>query len=178
MTSSGDKLVSWLEHIARGPAEFLPVEAAGNKIHVAYWKDRPAPGLSFYATIGLSISRLSEPAPELLLSVESPELAWGYSMGFVAAQARGKFGFEIGETIDFRAKIAPDSDMSAFLIVPQMMFPENYNTVELDDGVVELRQLVPLYDDEMKAIRTRGPMFFANQQPDVANVRRDRVALQ
>jgi len=173
-----DNLVSWLEQIVGGPAEFLPVEAAGNRIHVAHWKDKPDPGLLFFATIGLSVSQMSDPSVELLLAVESPELAWGYAMGFVAAQARGKFAFDVGETIDFRSKIASDSDMSGFLIVPQMVFPESYDTVKFPDREIQLRQLVPIYNDELQAIRQRGPAFFGRQRPDVADIRRERVALQ
>jgi len=170
-------IVSWLDQIVGASAEYLKVEERGNTIHVAHWRDRP-PGLSLFATIGLSVSTLSEPPTELLLTVESPQLEWGYAMGFIAAQARGRFDFAVGETIDFRAKISPDSDMSAFVIVPQMMLPDSYSRVEFDSGTIELRQLVPIYDDELRAIRTRGPAFFAHQHPDVADVHRDRVALQ
>ena len=149
----------------------------GPVISTAHWFDLPEPGLLTGFTIGLSAHPRwgNGVAPELIISVESADLAWVFAIGVVAEQAGNEFTFGVGETVDFRAKVSEDSDMSAFLIMHQMLLPEAYDVLETKRGPVALRQMIPLYSEELRMIREVGPASFISQEPDPSSVVREPV---
>ena len=172
-----------LEQFAGAEAQFLPSPSETHeppRIAIGFWPQRPESDLYTYFTVGLSafpFQQSSRHRPELLLCVQSPEISWGLAMGFIASQAGRTFSFPVGETIDFKARISPDSEMAGFLIVPQMVFPEEISVFETEACSIRLMQLLPLYDSELRAIRRLGPAFFARQQPDPCSVSRPEVRI-
>ena len=172
-----------LDQLSSAAARFLPRPSGpleSPRIDIGFWERLPAPDLNTYFTVGLSklpFQHASPERPELLLSVQSRDISWGLAMGFVANQAGDSFTFPTGETIDFKAKISPDSEMSGFLIVPQMVFPEEFNVFDTGPFAIRLMQLLPLYASELRAIRILGPGFFAKQQPDPCSVSRPEVVI-
>ena len=170
-----------LVDVAGREPEYFPIgEVANNgpKINTAYWHDLPEKGLLTGFTIGLSAHarwRHRRVRPELMISVESSDRAWIMAMGYVAMQAANTFSFDVDETIDFRAQIASDSAMSAFLITSQMMLPESYDVIPGRYVDVALRQLTPLYAEELRGIRAHGPEKLRTTVDDPSNVRRKPV---
>ena len=100
------------------------------------------------------------PARELVIAVESDDPAWGLAVGYVAAQARGRFSFPLGETVDFRAQIAAISAMSAFSIDQPDLMPPALATRAFAGRIITLVQLYPIYPGELAWIREAGPEPF------------------
>jgi hypothetical protein len=70
-------------------------------------------------TYGLSLEEHSEwrhGKAELCISVRSADPAWGYAIGFLAAQRRGTCPFCYGDTLDFQERMSDESAMTAFVV--------------------------------------------------------------
>lgn len=169
-----------LERFAGRQAKYSRVGeiAQGPTIHTAHWLDFPDPGLITGFTVGLSAHPrwANGLAPELIISVESTDLAWIFAIGVIAEQAGNNFSFDVGETVDFNTEVSEGSEMSAFLIMHQMLLPQEYDVLGTKRGPVALRQMIPLYSGELRMIRERGPSSFISQKPDPASVVRESVA--
>ncbi len=166
-----------LERLAGREAEYTRIGeiVRGPVIFTAHWLDLPEPGLITGFTVGLSAHPRwrSGVAPELIISVESTDPAWVFAIGVIAEQAGNEFSFGVGETVDFRERISENSEMSAFLIMHQMILPEEYGVLETKRGPVALRQMIPLYSSELRMIREVGPSTFISEEPEPANVVRE-----
>ena len=172
-----------LEEAARREAQFVTIGTIPNgpKLNVGFWRDLPHAGSITGFTIGLSVHRplrSGDSAPELLLSMDSTHLEWVLAMGEAARQAANGVMFTVGDTIDFKDRMSPDSEMSAFLVYEQMVLPERFDVLHTDMGHIVLRQLIPIYHDEMSYMRQHGIAEFADAAPEVANPRRAPVKLR
>jgi hypothetical protein len=120
------------------------------------YKNFPAPGLMTCITSGLSFAEHDEWVsykPELLLTVQSSDEAWPLALAFTAHQGRGKYAFLINDTIDFRAQISTESQMSGFFICEQTLFEKNKHVIHMPSGHIVLHQLIPIYAGELGKIR-------------------------
>ena len=87
-------------------------------VNIVY-TDIPEKGMTTVITYGLSMVTHEDwklGRPELCISVDSKDSAWEAVAGYVANRLRGKCAFQYGEQIDFKEKIADDSDMDSFLV--------------------------------------------------------------
>jgi len=179
MTSRSETHLEILEAAAGRNAQYRAIGTVdrGPAIHMAYWQDFPEPGLITGFSVGLSAHPRwrDQAAPELLISVESRCIEWILATGFIAVQAANEFSFAPGETVDFRAKVSPDSDMDGFLLVEQLVLPETFTTLSTKRGPVDLIQLIPIHHSELVAIRKQGPAAFIRLDPDPCSVTRPPV---
>jgi hypothetical protein len=169
-----------LETAAGKTAAFLPSKQLGDapSVSLAYWNGIPESGFLTGSTLGLSASqrwKAGTEAPELIISIKSERLEWMFAALEVAVQGIAKLSFNLGDYIDFGSAIAPDTAMSAFLVVPQMVLPEEYDIIKSERGPIVLRQLVPIYSAELRVIRAQGAGLFIKAEPDVSDPRRPKI---
>ena len=176
---SDETHLDMLEQMARRPAELVDAghNPDGSPIRVAYWINFPEVGMLTAFTVGVSgDSRWAgDIAPELLISVQSTDLAWAHAIGAIAARDDEESTFDVDETVDFGAPVSTESEMSGFLLTRQMMMPGEFDLLETERGPVALRQMVPLYAEELAIIREMGPALFIAARPDPNSVTRPSV---
>ena len=146
-------------------------EGANPPVFAATYKNLPAPGLMTCITSGLSFAEHEEWVsykPELVLTVRSSDEAWPLALAFIAHQGRGKYAFPLEETIDFRAQISAESQMSGFLICEQMLFEKNRHVIHMPSGHIVLHQLIPIYAGELGKLRAvdRNWLYAKKFDPD------------
>ncbi len=145
------------------------------------YKNLPEQGLITSLTYGLSTVKHDDwkfGRGELCLSVDSQELAWGQVTGYLANQLRGKCPFSYGQTINFGEAIAPDSDMSAFLVfAPAVLQKEQYLNVDIGtDYKINIAGLYPIYKEEIDVYNHIGlEKFWKHPDFDPFNVQRPRI---
>ena len=127
------------------------------------YSDQPEGGLLTAFTYGLSLAEHPDwkaGAPELVLCVESSDPAWGWAIAEVAARLRGQCPFCLGDTINFRERIAEESAMSAFFVFFSSVLDREAATVQLPDRMVHIVGMYPIYEGEIDLIRRVGPVAF------------------
>ena len=110
MASSEEQYLDYLDGLIAGEPEFRKISEDGvfPPVFIVMYRDIPSSGMTTTFTMGLSsidFPHWKLARPELVISVESYDIAWGLAVGYIAYQARGHYGFHMGETIDFKAKI-------------------------------------------------------------------------
>jgi Suppressor of fused protein (SUFU) len=126
------------------------------------YPDQPEDGLLTAFTYGLSLTDHPDwklGAPELVLCVGSRDFAWGWAIPEVAARLRGQCPFCIGDTINFRERIADESAVSAFFVLPTVLDREAA-TINLPDRPVHIVGMYSIYGGEIDLIRRTGPAAF------------------
>ena len=138
------------------------IEGIGNVTAIVY-QDIPEPGMITGFSYGLSLYAHPDwkyGRPELCISVDSSDVAWGEVVGFLANQGRGNgnIAFCYGDTINFREQIADDSSMDAFLLfAPAILAREQYS--EIDVGAeykINIAGLYPIYSSEIDTYHRIG----------------------
>lgn len=154
------------------------------------YPDQPEDGLLTAFTYGLSLADHPDwkaGAPELVLCVESGDPAWGWAIAEVAARLRGQCPFCIGDTIDFRERIAEESAMSAFFVFFPSVLDREAATIQLPDRTVHIVGTYPIYEGEIDLIRRVGPVAFWDMEgfdpydihrPDLSRLPCDRVTAE
>ncbi len=145
-------------------------------VFVITYADIPEAGMLTSFTAGLSSVGNPDPKDlrhELVISVQSTDSSWGLAIGYVAARARGQFGFHIGDTVNFKAQIADESEMSAFVINCPSIMDREQALLTLPDRTISIVQMYPIYEGEMELIRTEGPEAFWSADVDLYDVRRE-----
>ena len=173
-----DKLTGGME------PQFLPIDSTHPglpKVHAITYVDLPEPGFVTALTYGLSLAdhpewRLSK--PELCISVQSTEVAWGFAAGFLAERLRGECPFRYGDTVDLGEPVTPGSDLSAFLVfAPIGMDREDYLDIDVgDDKPITISGFYPIHESERTYIRENGLASFWELDWDPYDTRRPPVA--
>ena len=115
--------------------------------------------------------------PELCVSVESQDLAWGWAVGDIAYKLRGKCPFCYGEIINFGTPISKESGMSAFFVFAPIIMDKELWGVQLPDWKVNIAQMYPIYDGEIDILNNIGLKdFWLNQKIDFCNVKREDIS--
>jgi hypothetical protein len=175
--SAEESYLEYLDSFTSEKGEFRKISDEGvtPPVYVIIYRDVPEPGMLSAFTLGLSSVEYHEwkiARPELAISVQSQELAWALAIGYTAYKARGKYGFHVGETINFKAKIAQDSEMTAFFIFNPTVLTQKEATLELPERTITILQLYPIYTGEMEWIRNKGFGNFLAQNIDFSDVKR------
>ncbi len=181
MRSSEELYLDYLDANCGSTPEFYKVSEGGviPPVYSVVYRDTPEKGTLTAFTLGLSSVDFAEwtvARPELVISVESDDVAWGLAVGHVAARARGKYGFCVGETVNFNAQISRESHMSAFVIFYPSIMSREQATLDLPDRKIAFLQLYPLYAGELHLIRTKGEQAFWQHKIDTYNVRRPDIS--
>lgn len=145
------------------------------------YRDIPEQGMITALTYGLSL--IDHPdwingRSELLISVDSDDIAWGQVAGFVANKLRGDCPFCYGNTINFREKISGKSEMDAFLVfAPSTLEKKDFLDIDIGlDYNINIAGLYPIYASEMNLINDWGlEKFWHHPEFDNYNVNRNRI---
>lgn len=183
MTST-EKYLTHLQSVFRQEPEFFIEKSLQERVpgvSSLIFNHKPESEMMTAITYGLSLGKHPDwtlGRPELILSVESQEKAWTQIAGYVANQLRGKCPFNYGLTINFGNKIAPDSDMDAFLIfAPATLDKEDY--LKIDVGLeysINIAGLYPIYSSEILFIKSEGlERFWKHPNFDLFNVKRNPI---
>ena len=145
------------------------------------YKNIPEEGMITGLTYGLSLVNHQDwkyGRPELMISVESNDIAWGQVVGYLANKLRGDCPFSYGNTINFREKVSDDSEMDAFLIfAPSILDKEDFlNTNIGADYKINLKGVYPIYSSEIQLISEWGlEKFWHHPDFDMYNVKRKPI---
>ena len=174
-----------LEGIFNVKPEFYREEDNGEDLPAVssiIYQQIPEPGMITGFTYGLSLA--NHPAwehgrPELTLTVRSEEAGWGAVAGYLANGLRGNCPFSYGNTIRFGQKIAPDSDMDAFLVFAPSIFEQPSDYQHIDIGApwkISIAALYPIYDSEVDLIDKFGlEKFWHHEGFDMYDVTRKPI---
>ena len=84
----------------------------------------------------------------------------GVNLRIDSQPLRGRCPFCIGNTINFRERIATESAMAAFFVFfPSVLDPEAA-TVNLPDRTIHIVGMYPIYEGEIDLIQRIGPVAF------------------
>jgi len=141
----------------------------------------PEDGMVTGLTYGLSLVEHTDwknGRPELMISVESNDIAWAQSAGFIADQLRGDCPFSYSNTINFGGPISDESDMDAFLVFAPSILDQQYY-LNIDIGLaykINIASLYPIYSSEMHLVNQWGmEEFWHHPDFDLYNVNRKRI---
>ena len=145
------------------------------------YKDIPEKGSITGITYGLSL--VKHPSwkygrPELIITVDSTDLAWGQVVGFLANNLRGDCPFTYGNKINFKEKISDESDLDAFLIFSPLIL-EKQDYLDIDIGLdykINLNGIYPIYSSEIDFINEKGlEEFMTYPNLDIYDIKRSSV---
>jgi len=145
------------------------------------YRDIPEAGHITGVTYGLS--EVAHPdwhfsRPELIISVQSTDLAWPLAVAEMANQLRGKCPFVYGDVIDFGGKISEESAMSAFLVfVPSILERGAHRGIDVGaEQPVHISGMHPLYESEPAVVTEIGlDRFWKHPNFDLYDVHRAAV---
>jgi hypothetical protein len=142
----------------------VDADDGGPPVTVFVYRNVPEEGMITGVTYGLSVFPL--PAwklarPEMIVSVQSLDLAWPCAAATFAATFRGEKTFEFGDVFTTDCPLAPDTKMDGFLVFAQSILPKKSESVRLDGYKVHLYQFYPrtcrLSEDRARSIlETQG----------------------
>lgn len=148
----------------------------GPSISVFVYHDAPEPGMITGVTYGLSLNAYPDwklGRPEMIVSVESADIAWPLAAAYFAAEFRGKKRFCYGDVFTTDAPLAGDTEMDGFLVFAQSILEKDYASVNLDGYKVHLSQMYPIYRRELKLYSEIGlEAFWKHPGFDIYNPER------
>jgi len=161
-----EKYMDWLSQIAGIEDEIISIENQSPQIFVSFYNNLPDKGCKTAYSFGLSSANntaWTNSRPELVISTSDSDNSWGLAMGEIIKQYRYEKNFSYGDVFNFCEPISDNSDMSCFLIYANSLYEPGDDIVDLDDRVIQLCQLYPIYHDEMKTISKKGVKYFISQ---------------
>jgi len=187
VTTSSDRLTRFLAHldsIFQIEPSFHPFESTvpgAPKLLALVYRDVPEPAHVTGVTFGLSEVPHADwefGRPELIISLQSTDIAWPLAVGELANQLRGHCPFCYGNVINFGEKISDESDMSAFFIFAPSIL-ERADFLNIDVGgpqPVNIAGMYPIYDSERAMFASLGlESFWHHPNFDLYDVKRPKV---
>ena len=180
------KFLDQLDAIFQSEPEFFPFESkipgAPNLACMVY---RNIPEADHVTGVTYGLSEVTHPnwgsaRTELMISVQSTDIAWPLAVAEMANQLRGQCPFGYGDVIDFGKSISEESEMSAFLVfTPAILAP--HAALGIDVGAeqpVNIAGMYPIYDGERAVLAELGlERFWKRPEFDRYDVHRAAVAL-
>jgi hypothetical protein len=179
----------YLDHLAK----IIPVEPQifkNDSLQQGYpgvssliFPEYPEKGMMTAATYGLSVFPHPDwklGRPELIISVDSSDMAWGQVVGHIGNSLRGSCPFSYGNTINFGEKPSTQSHMDAFLVfAPAVLKKEEY--LNIDIGLpykINIAGLYPIYSSELAVIADMGlKNYWHHPGFDCFSVTRGRIVI-
>ncbi|HVJ14496.1 MAG TPA: suppressor of fused domain protein [Polyangiaceae bacterium] len=189
MTTSEDRLSRFQDHLTlvleQEPEifEFDSTLPGLPGVVCLVYREVPEPGMITGVTFGLS--EVSRPEwlharPELLIAVDSADIAWALAAAEAVNHLRGKRAFSYGEVIDFHQHVSEESAMSAFFVfAPAILERTSYAGIDVGgEQPIDIAGLYPIYDSERAIIGQLGLETFWNHPDfDLYDVQRRVVQL-
>lgn len=162
------KFLERLDAIFIAEPEFFPIDSkladSPNLVCMVY---RDIPEANHITGVTFGLSEIAHPAwrsrrPELIISVESTDIAWPLAVAEIASQLRGQCPFGYGDVIDFGRKISEESEMSAFLVfTPAILAPEASLGIDVGaDQPLDITGIYPIYESERAVLAEIGLQQF------------------
>ena len=131
----------------------------GIPVSVFICRDIPEKGMVTGITYGLSqyphpdwkMSR-----PEMIISVESEDVMWGWVAAYFCAEFRGEKRFCYGDVFSTEKPLASDTKMDGLLIFAQSILDPKMQSLELNDYKIHFGQFYPIYRSELEIYRKIG----------------------
>jgi hypothetical protein len=187
LSTPRDRLSRFLEHldaIFQTEPEFFPFESKlPGSPNLACMVYRNIPEADHVTGVTYGLSEVSHPSwrsgrPELIISLQSTDVAWPLAVAEMANQLRGRCPFGFGDVIDFGEAISEESEMSAFLVfTPSILAPPAALGIDVGaDQPVNLAGMHPLYASELAVLTEMGlSQFWKHPNFDRYDVRRAAV---
>ena len=165
MSKPVEQYLDHVESILGGEGEFYKISDPDEPlVAVVSYSDVPEAGCVTAFSYGLSSASIAEwkmSRPELVISVNSADVAWPLAMGEMIRNGRGREHlFAWGRVLDFGEPISNESDMSAFFMYKCMVLDETDVTVTLSDRRIHLSQIYPIFKEEITLIDMVGAQSF------------------
>jgi hypothetical protein len=179
-----ERYLEHLDKIFQKEPEFISNESTipGLKgVTSIIYRDIPEKGMITALTYGLSLAKHPDwkfGRPELIISVDSGDIAWGEVVGYIANKLRGDCPFSYSNTINFREKISDSSEMDAFLVfAPSTLERSDFLNIDIGlDYKINIAGLYPIYATEMKLVNDWGlEKFWHHPDFDNYSVNRTRI---
>ena len=185
--SSIEKYLQHLDNIFLVEPKFFPNESklpGVSGVTSIVYENIPEQGMVTGLTYGLSLVNHSDwkySRPELIISVESKDIAWGQVAGFVANNLRGECPFCYEDRINFKEKIGKDSEMDAFFVfAPSIIAKEDYLNIDIgQEYKINISGLYPIYQSEVEVIKKIGLREFMHRDDyEMYNVKRKQIEVR
>jgi len=152
-------------------------ETDSDPVEIWMWRDSPIEGLMTAVTYGLSTAGHDEwyfALPELMLRVETEDVAWALALALLVEQGRGRLSFEDGSVFAFEEPLAADSHMSAFFLFGPPLVEGEEGTCDLgeDDVPIQLTGCYPIYEGESALVEANLKDFWGREDYDMFSVER------
>lgn len=147
------------------------------------YRDIPEPGFITGVTYGLSLVPHDDwvlGRPELIISVESTDIAWPQAVAWLANDLRGRCPFSYGEVINFGEPVSDASAMSSFLVfAPSILERESYLGIDIGGPMpLNLAGIYPIHESENAVIDQIGlEAFWHHPTFDLFDVSRPAVEI-
>ena len=136
-------------------------------VHFFTFNDYPDIDLTTFVTYGLSAATHPKwhfGRPELILSVESKNEAWGIALASLVNKFRGEKVFGNGSTYMLDMPITAESGMSGFVIFVPSFLNNEESVFQMPNKTVFLTQAYPIYPNEALMIEKLGfESFWSNK---------------
>jgi hypothetical protein len=148
----------------------------GPPVSVFVYKNIPEKGMITGVTYGLSLYPF--PAwkfsrPEMIVAVESLDLAWPCAAASFAAVFRGKKTFQYGDIFTTDCALAPDTEMDGFLVFAPSILSDEEVSLQLNDYKIHFSQFYPIYQKELPVYEKIGlESFWKHKGFDMYDVSR------
>src|SRR5262249_19637906 len=114
--------------------------------------------------------------PEMIVAVESRDVAWPCAAATFAALFRGKRLFQYGDVFTTDRALAPDTQMDGFLVFAQSILSDECLSVQLNDYKVHFSQFYPVHRRELAVYEGIGlETFWKHPDFDMYNVSREPI---
>lgn len=145
-------------------------------VGVSTYIDTPDDDLTTMFTFGLSNAENAAwkyGKPELILSVNGDLSSWQDFLGSFVLYNMHHLDFHLGKIVWLESPLVQGSSMNSLLVYPSDLVNPNLARIELDDRVVNLRQIYPIYESEIDVFRRIGVgTCFWEKEIDFSDVHR------
>ena len=160
--------------------EFQEIQCDGKpKIYLLYFYDLPEKGIMTAVTSGLSNANHPDwkyGKPELIISLETDDLDWGFGIGYFASAFFEEKTFSFGDVFQTDDPISKESGMNAFLTFAPSFLDQDQATFSLPDRTIHLTGMYPIYEEEIELYDKIGlEKFWFSDGFEIYNPQRDKI---
>lgn len=167
-----------MNNFGGAPDSVHPWEAEGlPPLEIAIWRDCPFEGLLTAVTYGLSTAEHEEwyfAHPELMLRLETSDLAWPMALALLVEAGFGKLPYEHGTVFVLDEPLALDSRMTGFFLYGPPLVEDEEGTCDLGDDElpIQLTGCYPIYESEGPRVEADLEAFWSREDYDMFSVDR------
>jgi len=158
-----------------------PMIENGKPIYVFFYEDLPEKGKLTAITYGLSEANHPDwkfGRPELVVTLDTSDKAWGMAAGFLASQYQGEKPFRYGDLYTLDGPVSDESEMVGYLVFAPSFLNQEQAKIELSEKTIYLTGMYPVYKEEIDLYHKIGlEKFWHSDGFDMYDVHRQNIAL-